>query len=104
MSCHQCQDLCIEYRIALPTELRKAIKIAHENIIDGTIEEILSKADRSGQIPFIELAKSGAWDDVLCYRFRCQECGEAFCLTAETYHGSGGSWKPERKGAIRAVP
>lgn len=104
MSCNRCLDLCTEYRITIPAELRKAIKIVQENIVDGTIVEVLNKADPSGQISFDELAKGGGWDDVLSYRFRCRECGEAFCLNAETYHGSGGSWKPERKGAIRAVP
>ena len=39
MSCANWRDLCLRYRIESPSELRKAIKIAFENVQDGTLHE-----------------------------------------------------------------
>lgn len=89
--CSSCKDLNIEFKIRLPSDLRKAIAVARDNLTDGTISNITEEADCR---PFVELVSSGKWDDVLQYRFSCNTCGQVFELHAETYHGSGGHWMP----------
>lgn len=46
-----------------------------------------------GQPDFTALEAAGPYPDVLQYYFECPKCGCMFELTAETYHGSDGSWK-----------
>jgi hypothetical protein len=102
MPCDRCASLCVEYRIKLPVELRRAIAIAHENIADGTIEEIPSASSATlGDAPFSNVKTDGPWDDVVHHRFRCRSCGELFELSAETFHGSGGAWRAEDRASIR---
>jgi hypothetical protein len=90
-SCASCQDLQTEFIIRFPSDLRKAIAVTRDNLADGTIEDITPGGDCR---PFDELVTSGKWDDVLQYRFQCNTCGQLFELHADTYHGSGGWWRP----------
>lgn len=102
MACNRCHDLCITYPIRTPGELRKAIVVAAGNVKDDTIEEVLVQGPVvEPYVPFDHVVTETASPDVLAYRFRCKNCGEVFSLTAETYHGSGGSWHPERESASR---
>ena len=89
--CSSCKDLNTEFQINLPSDLRKAIAVTRDNLADGTISDITMNEDCQ---PFDELVSSGKWDDVLLYHFKCNTCGQLFELSAETYHGSGGWWKP----------
>ena len=41
MACARCEDLCVRYAIRHPRELRKAIQIAAENIVDKTLVEVI---------------------------------------------------------------
>lgn len=100
MTCEKCQDLCVHYAIRSPQELRRAIKIARENLNDGTVSELVGK-NPLGLPPFQNVLPDGPWDDIVAYRFGCTACGEVFSLHAETYHGQGGAWEPERKDAVR---
>jgi hypothetical protein len=100
MPCEKCNDLCIRFAIQQPRELRLAIKIARQNIVDGTISEQPGIKPLS-DVPFSALAEGAKWGDIVDYRFRCNSCGELFTLQAETYHGSGGFWEPEKKTSIR---
>jgi hypothetical protein len=92
MSCRSCSDLCIRYRIGSPSELGKAIRIAFQNVQDGTLREVDPPENDSGPT-FSELAQGAAWGDVVSFGFECQTCGQSFRLHAETYHGSGGYWE-----------
>jgi len=94
MACSFCKDLCIEYQISSPSDLRQAISVARDNVADGTLKEIASDQSDLPQRPFSEVASSDQWDDVMVYRFQCQHCSEQFILEAETFHGSGGAWRP----------
>ena len=38
--CPSCKDLNIEFRIKLPSDLRKAIAVARDNLADGTISDV----------------------------------------------------------------
>ena len=89
--CNSCKDLNIEFRIKLPSDLRKAVAVARDNLADGTISDVIIGGDCK---PFDELVSSGQWDDVLLYHLKCNTCGQVFELSAETYHGAGGWWKP----------
>ena len=102
MTCNRCSDLCVAVAIRSPGELRKAIAVANDNLRDGTLEEISVENLTIGPQPtFSRVAAGAQFGDLLAYRFRCTECSEVFSLTAETYHGSGGAWRPEREGVIR---
>lgn len=105
MPCDRCADLCVQYQMRFPAELRRVIDIARRNLKDGTTAE----APNSGSavlsnIPFSEVNADGPWDDVFHYRFRCTHCGELFSLMAETYHGSGGTWQPEIRRLYVNIP
>ena len=102
MSCDRCNDLCIIYPIRTPGELKKALVVVADNLRDGTLGELPAHPpifDLS--VPFASVVAGTARPDLIAYRFCCNSCGETFSLTAETYHGSGGSWHPEREGASR---
>jgi hypothetical protein len=95
MSCERCQDLCVTYKISAPSDLKKAIAIAREHMESGTLREVdAPKPDVAAQAPFSNLAAEQPWDDFISFAFVCQGCGQRFTLTAETYHGSGGTWAP----------
>lgn len=89
--CSSCQDLNTEFRIRRPSDLQKAIAVARDNLADGTLSDVAADANSK---PFDELVSSGKWDDILLYHFQCSTCGQMFELSAETYHGAGGWWKP----------
>jgi hypothetical protein len=104
MTCNRCSDLCVTYPIRSPRELDKALAIANANLQDATIEEVMLPSGTpilEPRVSFASLAAGTDRPDLVNYRFRCTSCGEAFALVAETYHGSGGSWRPERAGASR---
>lgn len=95
-ACEHCSEVNQEFRIRSPIDLEKAIRVVADNLSDGTIREsdywpkgVLNCCD-SG--PFSELANGKSLGDFVDYYFECPECGQLYHLTAETYHGSGGSW------------
>jgi hypothetical protein len=95
--CPSCQELHVEFAIRTPGELAKAIQLVRANVVDGTLRPI----DQAGAEPFAAVRVDGPWPDVVAYVFRCATCGTEFELSAETYHGSGGSWR--RRDSVRAV-
>ena len=64
MSCPSCGDLYVRYRISSPSDLSKAIKIAFQNVQDGTLREVVSPENGNGPM-FSELAQGAAWDDAV---------------------------------------
>lgn len=92
--CPNCKDLNTVYRIRLPHELKQALRIAKQNVADNTISVVENESGLYCQ-PFNDVSDSGEWEgDVVHYVFKCNICGKKFELSAETYHGSGGKWKP----------
>lgn len=100
MPCEKCSDLCVRYPIRQPNDLLKAIKIAKQNLEDGTIIE-LPDLESINQYSFSAVASGEAWGDIVEYNFYCSNCSEQFRLHAETYHGSGGYWEPKNKSSVR---
>ena len=97
MSCPQCEHMAEESRAASPGQLRQLITGVRAEIRNGVLEETGYPSDGVGgpQPPFMELPKAGPWPDAFAYGFRCSSCGQAFTLSAETYHGGGGRWRPQ---------
>jgi phage terminase large subunit GpA-like protein len=94
MTCNSCRELNTVYEINKPTDLQRVIGIVGKELRDGIVS--VGKSDpMGGGTPFEELLVGANWDDYLSYRFICNHCGQTFRLTAETYHGRGGSWQPE---------
>lgn len=91
--CQLCADLRRRFEIRSPADLAKAIRVARDNVADGTIVEVRSRSQFQRE-PFSSVSPEGPWDDVVEYGFRCTSCGQLFSLRAETYHGSGGEWRP----------
>jgi hypothetical protein len=102
MACRKCHDLCIRFHLQQPSQLKKAIKIAAQNVEDRTISEVKGSGSIWQQPAFSELVAGGHWGDVLSYQFQCNSCGERFKLHAETYHGGGGYWEPINPRAAHA--
>ena len=100
MPCEKCADLCVRYPIRQPNDLLKAIKIARQNVEDGTIIE-LPDLKSINQNSFSAVASGEVWGDIFEYNFCCSNCSERFSLHAETYHGSGGYWEPKNKSSVR---
>jgi hypothetical protein len=60
---------------------------------DSTLVEVPSRSLFVSQ-PFSSISAEGPWNDIIGYGFDCTNCGQLFSLSAETYHGSGGEWRP----------
>lgn len=93
MPCQSCDELCVRYRIDSPSDLKEAIRIAYQNVQDGTLREVVSRD--KGEVPTLQqVAHGAAWNDIVSFNFECRMCRKPFRLRAETYHGSGGYWEP----------
>jgi hypothetical protein len=94
MTCDNCKDLRIDFKIRSSSELKKAMQVAKENVADGTIS-LLTKETGDWSTPFAEISLEAVMrDDIVHYVFNCTSCGQKFKLHAETYHGRGGAWEP----------
>lgn len=93
MSCHQCSTLKERRKIWGLQGLADAIVSAKAAVAEGVLVE-LDSGPMAGAIAFADLNPNGPYDDLLLYNFSCTSCGQQFQLSAETYHGSGGSWGP----------
>ena len=86
----------VPFTIRTPGELGKAMRIVHANLRDGTLDQV-EAGEFASKGRFLDVVEDGPWEDVLHYRFSCIRCGQAFDLTAETYHGGGGEWAPHNQ-------
>lgn len=92
--CPHCEEVNQSFRIENPGDLSKAIRVVSDNLEDGTIIQDIPEMGDFTSVKFQDLAKGELWDDIVEYNFICPECKQKYCLRAETYHGSGGSWSP----------
>lgn len=90
--CPLCASLNNTVPIQLPSDLKRVIRVVKDSVADGTLSTLDSEAPTFSR-PFEERSTS-SWDDYVHYLFACTSCGQRFLLEAETYHGSGGEWKP----------
>jgi hypothetical protein len=92
-----CLDLQAPFHITTPSDLSRAIRVIKANLKDGTLIESSYHPDEQLTpvvVPFDEVEEKGPWDDYVEHYFSCTLCGRLFKLSAETYHGSGGTWSP----------
>ena len=91
--CDRCASLRQRFEIRSPSDLVQAIRVAQDHVANGTIVEVPSSSTVSRE-PLSTVRPEGPWEDIVDYGFRCTSCGQLFYLSAETYHGSGGEWRP----------
>lgn len=94
--CEHCNDVFFEEKIRSPYSLKNAIKYVRSKLLVGTIiESSFYLSDKVGEsTPFDCINEEGPWDDFFVCYFECPKCKVIYQLSCETYHGSGGSWKP----------
>ena len=92
MPCEECRELHT-HRFHSPSDLVNALQVAAGEVDRGVLAPVLV-SDRTipEQIAIHSALQYGALPDVVLYRFKCTICGDAFELSADTYHG-GGEWK-----------
>ncbi len=92
--CESCDFFDTEITIHGPGQLRRIVERLQEavraNILCCDVDG--EHSDTIKHTPFVALDLDGNIADVLIYDFRCSQCGAAFGLRVETYHGQGGSW------------
>ena len=95
MPCKLCDTFDAEIEIRLPSDLTRILGKLKAAISAGKLKYNSFESSRVliGQPDFTALEPTGPYPDTLHYYFDCPKCGCLFELTAETYHGSGGSWK-----------
>lgn len=96
--CENCKEVYVTSTITSPDSFKKATRVVKSNLEDGTIIE--SDYWPKGKIktcytPFNEVTGEGVYtEDFYIYYFECPKCHQLYKLSCETYHGSGGEWKP----------
>ena len=110
-SCERCTDLRQVVRISSLRKLQMAHRVVMGNLADKTIHEVESptRAQRAAIVrnlfgvehdpdptmpDFESLLTQEHLPDSIHYFFRCSSCGLLFQLFVNTYHGSGGEWRP----------
>jgi len=110
-SCVHCADLRQIVRIGNKRRLHMAHRVVMGNLADNTIHEVESpsKAQRAAIVKnlfgvdhdpdppmpdFEKLLQERYLPDNIHYYFRCSACNLLFELFVNTYHGSGGEWRP----------
>jgi hypothetical protein len=95
MACTRCEELNQMVTIERPSDLENVLRVIRGNLADGTLASIApERSSMTAMQPIEHVAPAGPWPDLLHYVFACTACGQRFQLDAETYHGSGGSWRP----------
>jgi len=92
--CPACGELRERVEIRLPGQLERVLAFVRATVREGELRVLPHPKESPTEAPFSSLSEEGPWPDVLDYRFQCNRCGTHFSLRAETYHGSGGEWKP----------
>jgi hypothetical protein len=96
MSCARCDSFDTTVELHSPAQLAAVIKSLRAAVEAKTLlcESLESAQELKSQPAFTELSACEPWPDVMRYRFSCPACEAPYILEAETYHGSGGSWRP----------
>ena len=92
--CSSCDPFDTEITIHGPAQLRRIVTKLREAVRSRILHCTPIESDRAliDQEPFLELDLDEYFPDVMIYNFRCDQCGTAFGLQVETYHGQGGTW------------
>jgi len=93
--CAQCSAFRARRKILGLQGLSDIIVNAKNAVSEGILREI-DAGPMAGTTAFADLNPKGPYDDLLLFKFCCTTCEQEFSLSAETYHGSGGFWGPQR--------
>jgi len=94
-ACSGCERVGDRIDIRLPGQLRSVLHAVRELVEAGSLRVLPQPEGEPHGRSFLALSHEGPWPDVLSYRFQCNRCQRYFALSAETYHGSGGEWRPQ---------
>jgi hypothetical protein len=89
MPCEECRELRT-HRFSSHTDLVNALQVAASEVDRGVLAPVPA-AERSipEQVAIGSALESGAFPDVVLYRFKCTVCGDGFELAADTNEGKG---------------
>jgi hypothetical protein len=90
MTCSSCEEFHEPRPIRLPADLTGAILSLQSAVADGRLAVLPVHSIAAGA-DFSALEAQGPWEDHVHNAFRCTRCGRRYRLSAETYHGRGGS-------------
>jgi hypothetical protein len=91
MTCSTCAEFSAPRPIRLPADLTAAILSLQAAIADHRISALPTYSDTYTTPAFSTVPADGPWPEIVRNGFRCTRCGEKYLLSAETYHGGGGS-------------
>lgn len=96
-ACSRCLDLRTTVQIGSATDMTKVLKVVRDNLHDGTLVEAAYwpagqiKIDRPS---LTSIPIDGPWPDYFEHYFSCTTCRQLYRLSAEAFHGMGGTWSP----------
>lgn len=98
MDCNHCQEVNLKSLIGSPKQFEKVLRVIRANLADGIIVESIywpKGKMKTCNTPFNEVNGLGPYqEDIFLYYFECPKCHQVYELHCNTYHGSGGAWKP----------
>lgn len=86
----------IDITISFPRELTSVLRAAKQCLAQGTLRQIRAVDSPYPLVALDDLSAvpdEGPWPDVILAYFDGSG-GQRYELSADTYHGSGGSWRP----------
>lgn len=87
--CEECGSFSEPIPIRSPEQYFDLLARVRRTIADGKL------CLMAGNVELDSIAAGRPWPrDLVEHVFACTGCGQRFRLAVETYHGSGGSWKP----------
>jgi len=80
MHCAICDEFNHTVRLQFPYELEHVLKFVRPAIEQGRLKITNGSLE---------------WADIISCDLSCTACGRHFHLGVDTYHGSGGKWRPD---------
>jgi hypothetical protein len=90
LECRACATVNQTEDVRSPDQLRVLLAKVRDLLRAGSLAQVAA----TGSVVVQEIDPDGSWPDLLQGTFQCAECGMNYELSVETYHGSGGVWKP----------
>jgi hypothetical protein len=91
MTCSNCEEFHEPRPIRLPADLTAAILSLQSAVADGRLAVLPAYSATYTMPAFSTILAEGPWHDIVDNGFKCTRCDRRYRLSAETYHGRGGS-------------
>lgn len=92
--CTTCDRYAQEIQISGPEQLRRIVGTAQSAVEERTLRVVDGQDPLVDPPDFSSLDLSETLPDTLAYHLQCTACGRSFELCCESYHGTGGHWRP----------